>query len=593
MTIRRIVLFALLAGLLPAPSASAASLHVIPFPGTPDAAPASEIIFSSLRPADFAGSPTVTGSSSGPHGGHLTALPDDAGTAFIPAHPFTPGERVTVHAYLRSASAGTASGAPGARSLRFSFTVALPAPGQSPQAAPAARTTGSHQRPFLSQPQLDPPPVHVSTGPAPGGQDIFLSPRTSATTPQSGLMILNPRGRLVWFHRVLTGEPYNLEVQRYRGGPVLTWWQGVIGPDTTAGGQDVILNAAYRRVTVVRAAYGYSSDLHEFQLTPRGTAFIDAYVPVQVNLSSVGGPSNGWLDDCVIQELDIRTGRILWEWHALGHVPLSASEVGGSSANPYVYFHLNSIQQLPDHRLLISARDTWAVYEIDQRTGHVIWTLGGRYSNFTMGRGTRFEWQHDAHMYGHGLLTLFDDGAAPQKEPQSSAKELTVNVRTHHVSLLAKLTHSPPLLAGSEGSTQLLHDHDVFVGWGSEPDISEYAPGGRQVFDATFSLGVVSYRAYRFAWTGRPLTRPSLALTRSSQTVTRAYMSWNGATRVASWRVLGGKTSGALKPLKTKPWTGFETSIALAGAPRYLAVQALDARGRALGHSQVVTEPSG
>jgi hypothetical protein len=366
----------------------------------------------------------------------------------------------------------------------------------------------------------------------------------------------------------------------------------VLGTSTTVGGQDVILDSSYRRVAALHAAYGYSSDVHDFRITPQGTAFIDAYVPVQANLSSIGGPSHGgWLDDCVIQELDIRTGHILWEWHTLGHVPLSASQSTSNGGHFYEYFHLNSIQPLPGHRLLISSRETWSVYLINELTGRIIWTLGGKYSSFRMGWGTRFEWQHDARLYGSGLLTLFDDGASPQEEPQSSAKELRINLHTHRVSLLSKFTHSPPLLAGSEGSAELLYDHDMFVGWGAEPDFSEYTASGRQVFDASFPLGVVSYRAYRFPWSARPHTPPAVAAKRSPRGVTWLYVSWNGATQVARWRVVGGPTRHSLRPLKTRRWSGFETSIALSGAPHYLAVQALDDRGRALGRTKVVANP--
>jgi hypothetical protein len=205
-----------------------------------------------------------------------------------------------------------------------------------------------------------------------------------------------------------------------------------------------------------------------------------------------------------------------------------------------------------------------------------------------MGRGTRFEFQHDAHLQDHGLLTLFDDAAAPQEEPESSAKELRIDTTTGTVSLVHSYTHSPSLLAGSQGSAQLLADGDVFVGWGSQPDFSEYAPGGRQVFNASFALTNASYRAYRSAWTGRPLTRPAVAISRAPSGRIHLYVSWNGATQVASWRVVGGSGPRALTALQEKPWSGFETAISLHRTPRYVAAQALDADGRVIGQSRIV-----
>ncbi|HZU60125.1 MAG TPA: hypothetical protein VE983_04125, partial [Solirubrobacteraceae bacterium] len=241
------------------------ALHVIPFPNTPDASAESEIIFSALRPSDLAGDPVVTGSSSGVHPGKLARLPDHAGTVFSPAQPFTPGERVTVRAPLTSPRAGTASGDPGSMSLSFSFTVASPPPTTGATARAASVRAHASSRDYLdfrSQPQLHPTLVHVSSARAPGTRDIFVSPRSLvlfAPTPkhsnaQSGPMILNPSGQLVWFYP-LPGKmvAFNLEEQTYRGQPVLTWWQGGAG----YGSQDMIFNASYQPVAVVKGGWGY------------------------------------------------------------------------------------------------------------------------------------------------------------------------------------------------------------------------------------------------------------------------------------------------------------------------------------------------
>jgi hypothetical protein len=562
------------------------ALHVIPFPNTPDASPRSQIIFSALKPSDLAARPLVTGSTSGPHMGRLLLLPDHAGTAFLPTQPFSAGEKVSVTAVLRSPQDGTASGDPGARSLSFSFTVAVPAPAVQSRRNRAGGSSPPRRGPFHSRPSLDPPPVHVSPGPAPGARQILLSPdaKDSSLPFQSGLMILSHAGQLVWF-RPVRAYAVNLEVQRYRGQRVLTWWQGHKVPNDTVDGQDVIVNQSYRRVAAVRAGWGYDTNRHDFQITPQGTALVLATFPVKLDLSSLGGLSSVIVLDCIIQEVDIGTGQVLWEWHSLGHVPLDASHrlVRSSLVDPY---HLNSAQQLPGHRLLISSRNTWSAYEINELTGRVIWTLGGRYSSFKMGPGTHFEWQHDPHLYGHGLLSVFDDGASPQEEPQSSAKELRLNYKTRTASLVKRFTHTPPLLASVEGSAQLLSNDDMFVGWGSEPDFSEYTPAGRQVFNGSFPLGVRSYRAYRLAWTGHPSAPPALAESRRDHGTVWLYASWNGATQIARWRILGGAAPDRLRPLKSRPWNGFETFIAIPRAPRYLEAQALSPHGKILGHTR-------
>jgi hypothetical protein len=431
-------------------------------------------------------------------------------------------------------------------------------------------------RSFHSAPWLHPPMVYTTSNGDTKSGDIFLTTRHSY---ENGMMLLDHHARLRWFRPTYYGAVAgDLEVQHYEGQPVLTWAQG----------QDfMIANEGYQTIATLRPGNGYQTYRHEFQLTPAGTAFIEAWAPVKEDLTSVGGPSDGTVEDSVIQELDVKTGTVLWEWHSLGHIPLTDSYSKPPSSGRYSYFHLNSIQPLPGHRLLISARNTWAVYMIDQQTGDVIWTLGGKQSSFTMGPGTNFEWQHDARLHGDGLLTLFDDGATPTEERQSSAKEIQLDKAAHTAELVRRFTHTPPLLAAAAGSMEMLPNRNVFVGWGNNHEFSEYTPDGTQIFNGQFPLKVYSYRALRFNWSGQPATPPSIAASATGHGATTVYASWNGDTQVEAWRVLAGSRRRALKPCTRKAWTDFETAITLSWRPRYVQVQALNAAGHVLGTSTV------
>jgi hypothetical protein len=169
---------------------------------------------------------------------------------------------------------------------------------------------------------------------------------------------------------------------------------------------------------------------------------------------------------------------------------------------------------------------------------------------------------------------------------------LRLDTRNDTLSLVHRYTHSPPLLASYEGSAQLLPKKGMFVGWGSGSAFSEYTPSGRQVFNATFALPINTYCAYRFAWIGHPDSRPAVAVARSHGT-TRVYVSWNGATQVARWRVLGGSDAQTLTALASKPWSGFETTIPVHSSARYLAVQALGSGGHVVGRTRTVMAPRG
>jgi hypothetical protein len=557
-------------------TASAGVAGVMPFPGTPDASPTTQIIFTSVAPAGIRDL-RVVGARSGAHPGHLSKLPAGAGTAFVPDAPFTPGERVGVSAVV----------GPEEVRLHDSFTIGRPASvglaGEEPL-TPEVRGGGPTLS-FRSTPSLHPPAFTVTRDHDRASGDIFLTP--TGPTRQQGAMILNARGQLVWFDPVIGGgrAAINLQVQRYHNQPVLTWFRG-----TAESGEDVIMNRSYRTVAIVRAGDGYSADEHEFSLTPRGTAWLDAYVPVHADLQRVGGPVKGSAFDCVIQEVDVRTGKVLWEWHSLGHVALKDSYAPYATSNllgTYDYFHLNSIQQLSDGNLVISARNTSAVYEVSRRTGRVVWSLGGKHSSFTVEPGANFEFQHDARLHPGNLLTLFDDAGSPWEESQSSAKELRLDLSAHRASLVWRFGHSPSLRSGSQGSAQLLPNQDVFVGWGSEPYFSEYTPAGRQIFDGHFAVGIKSYRALRFPWQARPRTRPRLAVVAERHRGVTVYASWNGATEVAAWRVLSGATPSALRPVSRRRRTGFQTAIAVDSAARYFEVQALGSDGEVLGTSAV------
>src|SRR5262249_18408126 len=172
--------------------------------------------------------------------------------------------------------------------------------------------------------------------------------------------------------------------------------------------QDMIMSSSYQVVKTVSAGNGLSADLHEFNLTPRGTALITATYPVIVSAASVGGSTQEVVLDSVAQEIDVATGLVLFQWDSLDHVPLSAgytklpnppkkgkAVVANGIWDPYDYFHLNSIGFDRDGNLIISARNTWSVYAINHQTGAVLWTLGGKRSSFKLVSGVSFAFQHD------------------------------------------------------------------------------------------------------------------------------------------------------------------------------------------------------
>jgi Arylsulfotransferase (ASST) len=284
------------------------------------------------------------------------------------------------------------------------------------------------------------------------------------------------------------------------------------------------------------------------------------------------------------------TGLVMFEWHAFGHVALNNSySRPPHTARPWDYFHINSISLDPggDGDFIVSARNTWAAYEIDHVSGAVLWRLGGKRPSFKMGAGTGTAWQHDVRWQPDRTLTIFDNGAVPKVHSQSRIIRERIDWRHHKVKLVSRYVRSPGRLAGSQGNAQLLPDGNSFVGWGESPYFTEFSAAGQVLFEGRLPFPGESYRAYRFPWSATPAAPPSIAV-RTSGATSIVYASWNGATEVSAWRVLGGATPATLTPVATVATSGFETAISVPSNSADFAVQALDGSGQVLGTSPTV-----
>jgi hypothetical protein len=455
----------------------------------------------------------------------------------------------------------------------------------------AASSEGSGQvRVYRSRPDLRPPDVRVNaSSPDAASGYVFVAPKKEPggrAASQDAPLIIDGSGEPVWFHplRDATADAFNFEVQTYRGEAVLTWWVGHHGG--YGQGEYVIADRAYNEITRVRAGNGYEGDHHEFLITPEDTALLTVYSEVPMDLSPFGGPVDAAVLDSLAREVDIETGEVLFEWHSLDHVGIEESYYHPSPdlERAFDYFHINSIDPYPDGYLTISARRTSAVYKVDRESGEVVWRLGGKKSDFEMGTGTETAFQHDARYHPENTITIFDNGRA--NDVQSRGIAVEVDEDAMRATLVGEFAHPDELLADTQGNVQVLPGGNVFIGWGSEPYFSEFSPDGELLFDAKFPPAIESYRAFRFPWKGEPQTWPAV-VAESGDGVT-VYVSWNGATEVATWQVLAGPAPDELKPVTSFPRKGFETVATVQTDEPYLAVRAEDGSGNELATSRAV-----
>jgi hypothetical protein len=374
--------------------------------------------------------------------------------------------------------------------------------------------------------------------------------------------------------------------------------------------------------------------MHEFSITKHNTVLITLYEPVQADLSVIGGAKNGYLLDCIFQELDISTGELLFEWHSALHIPLDATyktregcsqlashAFGGCGDHPdaaFDYYHINSVDKDELGNYLVSGRNVFMLSYIDGRSGKVLWNLGGRLNEFEDLSATSFSWQHDARLHNNGTtISLFDNEARAAEDESAGGEScgLVIDVDVEASRRTAKLRHAychpHEFLSYSQGNLQIQRDTgNVLIGWGRSAGFTEFSAEGTVLCDARFgaaawfSFGAVtSYRVFRAEWVGYPSSNPTAVV--SSGII---YVSWNGATEVAAWSVEGldldeDEDVDDLEELDDEDFeivtvvskTGFETEISLLWEDvsySALRIAAVDEHGHVLGKTPFLTEDS-
>ena len=406
-------------------------------------------------------------------------------------------------------------------------------------------------------------------------------------------MIFNQAGQVIWFNPVPAGDAAtNLQVQQLNGQPVLTYWQGYIPPQGFGEGEEVILNSDYQLVGRVHAGNGLKADLHDFHITPQDTAVLTVFEPIDCNLSSDHGPASGAVTDSIFQEIDLRTGLVRREWSSLDHVPLSDSYSAANTTSdewPFDYFHLNSIDPLASGRTLISARNTWALYELSSTTGQVLLRIGGKHSEVKLAGNAATAFQHDATMLENGTISVFDNGGVPKVHPQSRGLLLAINPQTKTDTVARRVRALGGAVLRQSGQHRAARRAATCSSAGApSPTSPSSAPPGSSSSTATCTAPTSPTAPTASPGSERRPPRPRSPRPLDPTGTATVYASWNGATQVASWRVLAGASPTQLAPVATAADAGFETAIATPGAAPYVEVQALEAAGAVIGTSKTI-----
>ncbi|KAL1691647.1 ASST-domain-containing protein [Schizophyllum commune] len=440
---------------------------------------------------------------------------------------------------------------------------------------------------------------------------LFFAPYGDSVT-QTGPLIVKQDGTIVW-----SGKDYSTSssfmVENYQGEDHIILWTG----EHEVGyghGEWHILNSAYEEVATYTAvglqndtkcdfhdaSYSFCSTLQS-HIYNGETATMTAYVTEQHDLTPYGGPKDGYILNAVVQEINIATKEVVFEWHGLDHVDPSESYTnplltGYNSSAPWDYFHLNAIDKDSNGDYLISCRHCHSLLKVDKSSGDIVWRLNGKKSNFTMGKDASFSWQHDGRWRSDNTISLFDNAGTTLRQDRIASRGLLLSVDTDAmtVELVQEFDPVNKVISRSQGNNQLQPNGNFLVGYGAEPAFEEYDSEGNPLWAMQFAVinsDVAAFRTYRFDWHATPSTPPSLSIVGSSGSNRTAYAWWNGATDVATWALFGSvEEDGTSSSLVKVTREDFETAIAFDGWGDYgkYTVVALDGEGKVLGTSEAV-----
>ncbi|KAF4630138.1 hypothetical protein G7Y89_g8002 [Cudoniella acicularis] len=463
---------------------------------------------------------------------------------------------------------------------------------------------------YKSRPDLSPPTLNItipaSAETAPGY--IFIAPysgvpwsEATAHGPlQPGPYIFTSSGELIWSgFGYVSGWAANFQVARWEGKEVLFAFEGTRNGHGHSHGHVKILDERYETVKEVRGGNHELVDLHEFHVVDEKTALVESYHPLPYDLRPYGANEESqWIVDARFWELDIETGRVIFEWRSLDHVlpdesiqPISSLKLGTghNSSDAIDYFHINSVDRDAQHNYLISGRQTSTIYKINGTTGEIIWRLGGKNSNFKLGSGVEFSFQHHARYISADedteVISLFDNSGALLPKGKtgtiSSGKLLLLNTKTWTVTLLQAFPTPPNsnIFAFSQGNTQILPNGNAFTNWGSGGAITEHSANGTVLFHAFLESGelwkngdVQNYRGFRYEWKGFPTEEIAVVALKDGES--------RKGTAIYGERVLLGEEERK----------AFETEFLVRGGKEWerFVVEAVGGEGEVLRKSKVV-----
>lgn len=336
-----------------------------------------------------------------------------------------------------------------------------------------------------------PPALNVAVNNNPAEGSMFFAP----FSVNSNITILNNNGSVNWYQQRST-TAYDFKKQ-YNGN--LTFFAN--NPP-----RYIEMNGNYDTVHTYHCGNGYTTDLHELQLLPDGTAFLMAYDPEPVDMSTIvpGGNPQATVIGLIVQEVD-QSNNVLFQWRSWDHMLITDATQENLRDSVIDYIHGNAICIDNDNNILISSRHIDEITKINRTTGDIIWRFGGKNNMFAISNDTmHFSHQHDIRRISNGHITFFDNGSFRFPE-YSRAVEYSLDETNHTANLVWQFQRNPQVVSSWGGSVQRLANGNTFIAWGGAVNtVTEVKPDGTTVFEASYTPGIFSYRGFKGSWPNIP-----------------------------------------------------------------------------------------
>ncbi|WP_379661555.1 aryl-sulfate sulfotransferase [Pseudopedobacter beijingensis] len=227
---------------------------------------------------------------------------------------------------------------------------------------------------------------------------------TQILTEPGSAVIIDDFGNIVWYEAFKKG----VKVSHWTTEKTVLCILGAEKIPSSGGDEIIEIDLSGKVKNHLQVGKGDMDKMvhHEVRKDEQGNIYAITFDEKIFDLSSIGGSKQDTVhgDGIVVFNKD---GHKIWEWSMLDHLdPLSDPEIMKRKKD---WVHANSVFKQKDGNFLLSFRDLNQIWNIDYKTGRVIWKFGDK-GNFEFAPSDHFSSQHSAHITQNNELMILDNG---------------------------------------------------------------------------------------------------------------------------------------------------------------------------------------